>query len=189
MILLLILIVILLTGVGLTMFDQTYEKESTEIQITSNSTQNESGTLTLKLTDLNKTSLSKQKINITVTDKKGKIVINKTVKTNSNGNAKLDLNLKKGNYTVNAFYSGNDNYTGNHTTQKLTVNEKVQSETVDYPEYSSVIGNYVIVETQEELELLETSDGNYYVMGDDGIYTYDGRDSDGMIILGTFVGI
>ena len=49
---------------------------------------------------------------------------NKTVKTNSKGNAKLDLNLKKGKYDVNVTYGGNENFTGNNTTQKLTVKEK-----------------------------------------------------------------
>ena len=76
------------------------------------------------MTDLNKTPLSKQKINITIKDSKGKVVANKTVKTNSKGNAKLDLNLKKGKYDVSVSYDGNENYTGNNTTQKLTIKEK-----------------------------------------------------------------
>ena len=46
------------------------------------------------------------------------------VKTNSKGKAKLDLKLKKGNYKVNVSYGGNENYTGNNTTQKLKIKEK-----------------------------------------------------------------
>ena len=34
------------------------------------------------------------------------------------------MNLKKGKYDVNVTYGGNENYTGNNTTQKLTVKEK-----------------------------------------------------------------
>uniref|UniRef100_UPI0025E4C04B hypothetical protein n=1 Tax=uncultured Methanobrevibacter sp. TaxID=253161 RepID=UPI0025E4C04B len=74
--------------------------------------------------DLNKTPLSKEIVNITITDKKGKVVVDDVVKTNSKGKAKLDLKLKKGNYKVNVSYGGNENYTGNNTTQKLKIKEK-----------------------------------------------------------------
>ena len=74
---------------------------------------------------MNKTALSKQKVNVIVKNKKGKAVVNKTVKTNSKGNANLDLDLKKGEYKVNVTYKGNENYTGNNTTQKLKIKEEV----------------------------------------------------------------
>ena len=48
------------------------------------------------------------------------------VKTNSKGKAKLDLDLKKGVYKVVVSYGGNENYTGNNTTTKLTIKEKVE---------------------------------------------------------------
>ena len=34
------------------------------------------------------------------------------------------MNLKKGEYKVNVTYGGNENYTGNSTTQKLTIKEE-----------------------------------------------------------------
>ena len=77
------------------------------------------------MTDLNKTPLSKEIVNITVTDKKGKVVVDDAVKTNSKGKAKLDFDLKKGKYTVNVTYGGNDNYTANSTTQNLKIKEAV----------------------------------------------------------------
>lgn len=40
------------------------------------------------------------------------------------------LDLKKGKYTVNVTYGGNENYTGNNTTQKLTIKEEVVEEPV-----------------------------------------------------------
>ena len=101
-----------------------HAKEPTKIKVDSNKTLYEGDNLSVKLTDLNKTPLSKQKVNITVKDSKGKVVTNKTVKTNSKGKAKLDLNLKKGKYNVSVSYGGNENYTGNNTTQKLMVKEK-----------------------------------------------------------------
>ena len=103
-----------------------HAKEPTKIKITSNKTLNEGDGLSVKLTDLNKTPLSKQNVNITVKNSKGKVVANKTVKTDDKGNAKMDLKLKKGNYDVAVSYGGNENYTGNNTTQKLTIKEKVK---------------------------------------------------------------
>ena len=124
-IVLIVIIVILTAAIGFTMFNPVHSKEPTKINITSKNTLTEGDNLTLQLTDLNKTALSKQKVNITVKDSKGKVVLNKTVKTNSKGNAKLDLGLKKGKYNVTVSYAGNENYTGNNTIQNLTIKEKV----------------------------------------------------------------
>ena len=85
----------------------------------------EGGKLKLQLTDLNKTPLSKEIVNITITDKKGKVVVDNVVKTDSKGKAELDLDLKKGKYKVNVSYGGNENYTATNTTQKLTIKQKV----------------------------------------------------------------
>ena len=100
-------------------------KEPTKIKITSDKEQYEKdGEISIKLTDLNKTPISKEIVNITITNNKGKVVVDKVAKTDSKGNAKLDLNLKKGKYVVNVTYGGNENYTGNNTTQKLTIKEE-----------------------------------------------------------------
>jgi hypothetical protein len=103
----------------------TNAKKPTKIKITSDKEQFEGGELSLQLTDLNKTPLSKQIVNVTITNSKGKVVVDDVVKTDSKGKAKLDLDLKKGKYVVNVTYGGNENYTGNNTTQKLTIKEKV----------------------------------------------------------------
>ncbi|MEE0943409.1 MAG: hypothetical protein UIB63_09910 [Methanobrevibacter sp.] len=124
-IILIVIIVILAAAIGFMVLKPMHAKELTKIKVTSNKTLNEGDNLSVKLTDLNKTPLSNEKVNITVKNSKGKVVANKTVKTNSKGNAKLDLNLKKGKYDVNVTYSGNENYTGNNTTQQLTIKEKV----------------------------------------------------------------
>ena len=123
-IILLVIIVILAAAIGFMVLKPMHAKQPTKIKVTSNKTLYEGDDLSVKLTDLNKTPLFKQNVNITVKDSKGKVVANKTVKTNDKGNAKLDLNLKKGKYDVTIIYDGNENYTGNNTTQKLTVKEK-----------------------------------------------------------------
>ena len=124
-VILIVIIVILAAAIGFMVLKPMHAKEPTKIKVDSNKTLYEGDNLSVKLTDLNKTPLSKQNVNITVKDSKGKVVANKTVKTNSKGKAKLDLDLKKGKYDVNVTYGGNENYTGNNTTQRLTIKEKV----------------------------------------------------------------
>lgn len=151
-VILIAIIVVLAVVAGALFLQSANAKEPTKLQITSDKSQYEGGELSIKLADLNKTSLSKEKVNVTITNNKGKVVVNKTVKTNSKGNAKLDLDLKKGKYVVNVTYGGNENYTGNNTTQKLTIKEEVkQAQTVSssssssggYDDYSPQYGTYV----------------------------------------------
>ncbi|MBE6500948.1 MAG: hypothetical protein E7Z79_00740 [Methanobrevibacter thaueri] len=196
-IIILVAIVIVLAVIAGAMFMQSINaKEPTKIKITSDKEQNEGGKLKIQLTDLNKTALSKEKVKIVVKNKKGKVVVNETVKTNSKGKAKLDLDLKKGKYVVNVTYGGNDNYTGNSASQKLKIKEETKEsdnnknsvDTSVYSEYSPYFGNYRTVETQQELALIETSNGEYYVFAGDGAYTYGGHDSQGHIELGSYAG-
>ena len=123
-IILIIIIVILAAAIGFTVLNPMHAKEPTKIKITSADEQDEGGNLSIQLTDLNKTPLSKEIVNITITDGKGKVVVDDVVKTNSTGEASLDLKLEKGDYNVTVSYGGNENYTGNDTTQKLTIKEK-----------------------------------------------------------------
>ncbi|WP_405306114.1 hypothetical protein [Methanobrevibacter sp.] len=179
MIILLAVIVVIAVVAGVMLLNPINAKEPTKIKITSDNEQYENeGELSIKLTDLNKTPISKEIVNITITNKKGKVVVDEVVKTNSKGKAKLDLNLKKGKYKVNVSYDGNGNFTGNNTTQKLTIKEKevIESESSsssggsssdDYV-YSSQKGDYVKASGQMETD----SHGN-------SVYTYQG--SDGVI--------
>ncbi len=124
-IILLVIIVILTAVLGVMLLNPTNAKEPTKVKIISDNEQYEGGELSVQLTDLNKTALSKEILNITITNSKGKVVVDDVVKTDSKGNAKLHLDLKKGEYNVTVSYGGNENYTGNNTTQKLTIKEEV----------------------------------------------------------------
>ena len=181
-------VIVILAIVAGIMFLQSTAKEPTKVVITSDNSQYEGGKLSIQLTDLNKTAISKEKVSITITNKKGKIVVNETVETNSKGKADIDLDLKKGKYNVTVTFGGNEKYAENNTSQKLTITEETQESSTEnnvdmslYSSYSSAIGSYRIVERQQELGLLETPDASYYVMAGDGIYTYGGRDSQGNI--------
>lgn len=132
---LLVIIIILATAIGVMLLNPATAKEPTKIKITSDNEQYESGELSIQLTDLNKIPISKEIVNITITNS-GKVVVDDVVKTDSKGNAKLDLDLKKGKYDVIVIYGGNENYTGNNTTQKLTIKEDVVEAQVDYSSQS-----------------------------------------------------
>ena len=169
-IILIVIIVILLAAIGVALLNPTAAKDPTKIKITSDKEQYEGGKLSVQLTDLNKTPLSKEVVNITVTNSKGQVVFDGVVKTNSNGKAKIDLDLKKGKYNVTVKYGGNENYTGNNTTHELTIKEKpVETETVSstqqQPDYNSPDSEYFRSEI----------DGSYHKKepGQKYIYTQD----------------
>ena len=173
-IILLVIIIILIAAIGFTLLNPLNAKEPTKIRITSDKEQYEGGTLTIKLTDLNKTPISKEKVNITITNSKGKVVAKDVVKTNSKGKAKLDLDLKKGKYKVNVTYGGNENYTGNNTTQKLTIKEaetvstSSSSSSLPYSLYNLPPSNDPYPETSRE----QTDEYTVMQMYEDGYISY-----------------
>ena len=195
-IIILVAVVIVLAVIAGAMFmQQSHAKEPTKLKITSESKQTEGGKLKIQLTDTNKTALSKEIVNITVTDKKGKTVVDDVVKTDTKGKAKLDLNLKKGKYTVNVTYGGNENHTGNTTAQKLTIKEKAKKSAIKsspserYPEYSSDLGYYRSTGIgQYEMKVVELASGRNIIVGGDGYYEYGGQDAQGNIIPGSYLG-
>ena len=158
-IILLVIIVILVAAIGFALLNPINAKEPTKIKITSDKEQNEGGELSIKLTDLNKTPISKEVVNITIKNSKGKVVVDDVVKTNSKGKAKLDLDLKKGKYVVNVTYAGNENYTGNSTTQKLKINEEEKVVEAEVSESSS---------QSSDTHLIMGEDGYYYTVDDNG---------------------
>lgn len=127
-IILIVVVVVLAAVIGFLLLNPTTAKEPTVVKITSDKSQYEGEELSIQLTDVNKTPISKEVVNITITNKKGKVVVDDVVKTNSKGKAKIDLKLKKGKYDVNVTYGGNENFTASNITQKLTIKEEVVEE-------------------------------------------------------------
>ena len=155
-ILLVIVVVVLAVILGSMFMPSLNAQKDSKIAIVGNKTLHEGDNLTVKLTDLNKTPIGKGAVNVTVTDKKGKVVMNESVKTNSKGKASVDLDLKPGKYSVNVTFGGNDNFTGNSTSKNITIEEKAAEEapassTADTSSYSEP-KTYASGLTEEEVE-------------------------------------
>ena len=166
---LIVIIVILAVVIGFAMFNPMHAKEPTKIKITSDKEQYEGGEISIQLTDLNKTPLSKEDVNITITNSKGKVVFDDIVKTNSKGKAKSDLDLKKGKYKVTVSYGGNENYTGNNTTQKLTIKEEekiVEEPVIEQSAESSSSSNNNEIYYDAEMGIYY--DSNHVIVDPDG---------------------
>ena len=184
-------IIILAVAVGVMYFQSRNVSEQSIVKITSDNALYEGNDLSVELSDLNKTPISDADIDIVIKDKDGDIVVNGMVKTDSKGKAKLNLDLSKGKYDVEAMFNGNDNFTLSNATQKLTIKE-VKTETVssnDYPEYSADLGYYRSTGiTDGEFAVVELASGRQVVIAGDGYYEYNGKDAQGYIITGTFLG-
>lgn len=184
-------IIILAVAVGVMYFQSMNVPEQSIVKITSDNALYEGNDLSVELSDLNKTPISDADIDIVIKDKDGDIVVNGMVKTDSKGKAKLNLDLSKGKYDVEAIFNGNDNFTLSNATQKLTI-EEVKTETVssnDYPEYSADLGYYRSTGiTDGEFAVVELASGRQVVIAGDGYYEYNGKDAQGYIITGAFLG-
>lgn len=195
---LVLIILVLLVCVG-AMFSMQASKEKSNLAIGDKKI-SAGDSLVVALTDDHGNPIANETINIKLTDKDGKSIDEK-IKTNSKGKAKFTVE-EKGTYSVECKFDGNNLYASSSLSDEIKVEkattevigEKQSSTSTDsfdgnvYSSYSSSIGSYRVVDRQQELAVLETPDGNYYVMGGDGIYTYAGRDSSGAIQLGSPVG-
>lgn len=131
---LIVIIILFAIGICATMFS--HVKEDTKVLIRCNSTMHEGDTVYIKLIDLNKTPIENQTINVTLTDK-DKTNSYYSVVTNVKGVAKLKLDKDVGNYTINCTYAGNENYTGNSSVKKFSIEEEVVEAQTSSSSYSS----------------------------------------------------
>ena len=124
---LIIVVIALLIGMALMM--QMPEKQSSKVTIISKNVLNEGDSIKINLTDLNGRPISNQTVNITVTDS-NKTASYYSVVTNGKGIGTLKFEKSGGNYSIVCKYGGNENFTGNNTTQKLEIKKKVVVEPV-----------------------------------------------------------
>ena len=191
-IILILLVVIAILAAGLVMSNMhSIEKKQTKLTILGNSSINEGDAIKVKLTDLNKTPIANQTVNITVTGKDNTSEYFSVV-TNDKGVGKLDMNKSQnksqGDYKINCTYGGNDNYTANSTAKKIKIVKKAsqaesssseshESSNSDDYVYSRQAGGYVKKSGQYDTD----TRGNtvYSYQGDDGVIYQKYYDSNG----------
>ena len=121
---LIIVIIALACGLFATMSNN--PKYASNLTITSNSTLYEGDSICFKLMDSNNTPIANQTLNVTIKD------VNNTtsysVVTNSSGMAELKPNMSEGNYTINATFYGNENFTENSAVQEITIEKSADGQ-------------------------------------------------------------
>lgn len=120
--------IILLLAIGIFMMTNSSSAETTILSMTSSSMLTEGDSLILKLNTENESSIANQKIQINLTHEDNGITENFTLKTDSNGECKLE-DLPAGNFSLMAKYNGNKNYKESSISGKLTVNKKASQKT------------------------------------------------------------
>ena len=127
-ILLIVIIAVLIIGLAAMMSD--FGKEKSNVTIKSNDTISQGDSIKIELTDVNGTPIDNETVNVTIKDKNGTVEKKASV-TNKKGVAKVKIDEKPGNYTVDVTFSGNDNFTEDKQTQQVEV---VDIEVVSEPE-------------------------------------------------------
>ena len=196
-IILIAIIIVLSVIVGAMYLQPTNSKKPTEVKIISNPTLYEGDELAIQLACLDGTAISKEKVDIIIANEKGDVLVNETVNTDSEGKAKIDLDLEAGKYYVDVTFRGNEIYNDDVATQILRINETTTNvasdentaDMNDYPKYNPDLGYYRSTGIgQDEMGVVELAGGRYIVVAGDGYYEYGGQDAQGNIIRGSFLG-
>ena len=170
---LVVMMVVIAAAIAAVMFNPAEAKEPTQVNITSDSQQYGGGNVSLVLADLSETPISNQLVNVTIADENGNEIVSDDVKTDSKGEANLDLDLDEGRYIVNVTFAGNENYTGCNATQNLTIEQNVveaQSSSSSSQPYTYPSGR-----TDEEIEQAIQEDLRIRAEnGIEGEYDYEG---------------
>ena len=104
----------------------------TKLDILGNGTIGENGTLNVKLTNGEGIALKDKEIHVTVKDKNGSVVFEKSAKTYVNGVANVKVeNVSPGEYDVNVTFDGDNNFTACSLSEKLTIAQGVVEEDTD----------------------------------------------------------
>lgn len=94
----------------------------TNMKILNNGEIGENGTIYVKLTDNENNSLANKDVRIDITDKAGKTVFSKTVKTSVTGVGIAQVgNITEGKYTVNATFDGDKNLTKSSASKQISI--------------------------------------------------------------------
>ena len=116
------IVVVIFIVIASIMLSPSNGAKDTELKMLNNGTLGENGTIYIKLTDAQKQSLADKPVTVKITDKSGKEVLSKTVKTHVTGVAIVKLaKMSPGEYEVKVSYDGDNNYTASSLKEKINV--------------------------------------------------------------------
>lgn len=118
--------IIVLLSIGMFVMMNGSAQEKSILTMTNSPSLYEGDSLILKLTDENSTAISNQKVEINLTHSSNGVTENFTLKTNSNGECKLE-DLIADNFTLSAKYYGNKEYKAASLSGNIIVKKKASA--------------------------------------------------------------
>ena len=181
---------ILLLSLGIFILFNSNGGDTSIITMTNSPILTEGDSLILKLNDENGSAIPNQKIEINLTHKDNGITENFTLKTNSNGECKLE-DLPAGNFSLIAKYYGSKHYKESTISGDLTVNKKASnsnnktnSSNADKNKYKSDYKVDDVINgwdpSEHEVSREDLGDGTTRITYDDGYFRI--VDEDGNIL-------
>ena len=181
---------ILLLSLGIFILFNSNGGDTSILTMTNIPTLTEGDSLILKLNDENGSAIPNQKIEINLTHKDNGITENFTLKTNSNGECKLE-DLPAGNFSLIAKYYGSKHYKESTISGDLTVNKKASnsnnktnSSNADKNKYKSEYKVDDVINgwdpSEHEVSREDLGDGTTRITYDDGYFRI--VDEDGNIL-------
>ena len=181
---------ILLLSLGIFILFNSNGGDTSILTMTNSPTLTEGDSLILKLNDENGSAIPNQKIEINLTHKDNGITENFTLKTNSNGECKLE-DLPAGNFSLIAKYYGSKHYKESTISGDLTVNKKASnsnnktnSSNADKSKYKSDYKVDDVINgwdpSEHEVSREDLGDGTTRITYDDGYFRI--VDEDGNIL-------
>ncbi len=159
--------------------------ETAILTMESNQQLNEGDSLILKLSDENKTAISGERIEINLTHGSNGVTENFTLKTNENGECKLE-DLIADNFTLSAKFNGNKDYKPAMITGTIYVKKKANasSQTSRSDKYKTDNKVDDVIDgwdpKEHEVSREDLGDGTYRITYDDGYFRI--VDEDGNIL-------
>lgn len=173
---------IILLAIGIFLMANPFGSGETAI-LTMESSQSltEGDSLILKLSDENKTPIAGQRIEINLTHGSNGITENFTLKTNENGECKLE-DLIADNFTLSAKYNGNKNYKQATLSGNIYVKKKASASNNDKYKTDNKVDDVIDGWDPKEHEVSreDLGDGTYRITYDDGYFRI--VDEDGNIL-------
>lgn len=127
------IIVVVAIVVASIVFAPTTDAQTSTLSILNKGEIGQNGTVYVKLTDNQNTSLSGKTVHIKISDGSGKAVYEGDAKTHATGVAIANLNsVAPGNYTLEVTFDGDENYTSSSISKKITiVGEDIEEDVAD----------------------------------------------------------